>query len=315
VTAQNGLVSGDFNRDGYIDFAVATTACNGIGTTGIGVTVLLGNDAGTFRPPAVSLNDAGLTAIAALGSGNFNNDAFPDLAVLTTDLFALALGSDAGTFAMNNSYALGGTPTSLAIGDFDHDGKLDVAVANANATNGISIFFGDGSGWFDTNSIANYQVASYGLITAQFNESNPGGDLAFSDGTSNVVVMPGTSVRAAPFGAQPGGVAVAYPVGSGPSNLAVGDFDGDGHLDIVVTNQGSNSISVLYGRGDGTFSASASFPSGAMPGPLATHDMNGDGTPDIIVLSQSPYSSGGTTAGTWVTLDIANTANCWAPYH
>src|SRR6266568_5003454 len=72
---------------------------------------------------------------------------------------------------------------------------------------------------------------------------------------------------------------------NGPSYIAEGDFNGDGKLDLAVTNYGDNSVSVLLGNGDGTFQAARTFPVGIHPGLVAVGDFNGDGKPDLAVSS------------------------------
>lgn len=56
--------------------------------------------------------------------------------------------------------------------------------------------------------------------------------------------------------------AVSYPAGSYPNSVGVGDFNGDGFLDLVTANLGSNSVSVLLGGGNGTFAPTVSYPAG-----------------------------------------------------
>jgi hypothetical protein len=75
---------------------------------------------------------------------------------------------------------------------------------------------------------------------------------------------------------------VPYAVGAGPHSLRTGDIDGDGRLDLAVANDGSNTISVLRGRGDGTFNAALSYPTGSVPKGVAIADIDGDGLPDLL---------------------------------
>jgi hypothetical protein len=75
---------------------------------------------------------------------------------------------------------------------------------------------------------------------------------------------------------------VTYPVGLKPYAVAVGDFNGDGRQDVVVSNIGSDTVSVLLGNGDGTFGAATSFAVGLEPYSVAVADVNGDGIPDVV---------------------------------
>jgi hypothetical protein len=93
-----------------------------------------------------------------------------------------------------------------------------------------------------------------------------------------------------------------YDIGAVPVAIAVADFNGDGHLDIVVADYGQtglsgdyfdiplvggNVVSVLLGNGDGTFQKDKKFPAGVFPNSVAVGDFNGDGHPDIAVANQS----------------------------
>src|SRR5713226_9268420 len=75
-------------------------------------------------------------------------------------------------------------------------------------------------------------------------------------------------------------------VGSLPVTVAVGDFNGDGHPDLVVTNSGDNNVSVLLCNGDGTFQVPVNFATGANPWFVAVGDFNADGLQDLAVANQ-----------------------------
>ena len=79
--------------------------------------------------------------------------------------------------------------------------------------------------------------------------------------------------------------AVNYPVGSYPNALVTGDFNGDGRLDLAVANQSSNTVSILLGKGDGTFQSAQNFACGGGPGSIAVGDFNGDGKLDIVTAN------------------------------
>lgn len=76
-----------------------------------------------------------------------------------------------------------------------------------------------------------------------------------------------------------------YPVGTNPNFVAVGDFNGDGNLDLVVSNQNSNTISILLGNGDGTFKPHVDYPAEFEPIEIVTGDFNGDGKLDFAVAN------------------------------
>ena len=85
--------------------------------------------------------------------------------------------------------------------------------------------------------------------------------------------------------------AVNYPVGADPTFVAVGDFNGDGNLDLAVTNSnvsrtGTDSVSILLGNGDGTFGSATNFPAGLTPHCVAVGDFNSDHRLDLVVANQ-----------------------------
>ncbi len=84
--------------------------------------------------------------------------------------------------------------------------------------------------------------------------------------------------------------ATAYVVGAQPASAAVGDLNDDGNLDVVVTNRGSNSVSVLLGNGDGTLQAQRTFAAGAQPGAIEALDADGDGDVDVLVTNPGELS-------------------------
>jgi serine/threonine protein kinase len=78
---------------------------------------------------------------------------------------------------------------------------------------------------------------------------------------------------------------VAYPVGTSPYTVVAGDFNGDGKLDLAVSNIGSNDVSVLLGNGDGSFGKAVSYPAGHTPHGIVAVDLEGDGKLDLVVAN------------------------------
>lgn len=83
--------------------------------------------------------------------------------------------------------------------------------------------------------------------------------------------------------------AQVFPAGLYPSGWAQGDLDGDGRMDLLVTNNGSHDLSVLLGDGRGGFAPPVSFPTGQYPRGVAVADFDGDGDLDAAVANQGPY--------------------------
>jgi type II secretory pathway component GspD/PulD (secretin) len=100
-----------------------------------------------------------------------------------------------------------------------------------------------------------------------------------------------------------------FPVGHSPSAVAAGDFNGDGKLDLAVTNEGDNTVSILLGKGDGTFQAQTTFTTGLGPDSIVAGDFDGDGKLDLAVANFTDNTisillgkgDGTFTAGTTIT--------------
>src|SRR5262249_52589849 len=81
-----------------------------------------------------------------------------------------------------------------------------------------------------------------------------------------------------------------FAVGTTPVAQVTGDFNGDGKADLAVVNQGSNTVSVLLGTGDGTFQPKTDYATGATPRGVAVGDFNGDGKLDVAVADSGANS-------------------------
>src|SRR5262245_13611310 len=79
---------------------------------------------------------------------------------------------------------------------------------------------------------------------------------------------------------------VNYPVGNAPRWVARADLNNDNHLDLVVANQGANSVSVMLGLGNGTFAAAVNYNTGSGPRAVAIADLNGDTIPDLVTANE-----------------------------
>jgi uncharacterized protein (TIGR03437 family) len=136
------IVAADFNNDGKLDLAVANLISND-------VSIFLGNGNGTFQG-ARNFPAGQLPAYIALG--DFNGDGGIDIAVanrtgFSSGTISLLLGLPNVTFQSPRTFTSGPNPTFLVAGDFNLDGRLDLAVANTGS-NSISIFLGLGNGTF-----------------------------------------------------------------------------------------------------------------------------------------------------------------------
>ena len=291
---------GDFNGDGKADLAVKNENSGN-------VSILLGNGDGTF---AAAVNFAVGTEPWSVAVGDFNGDGKADLAVADAgsdggDSVSILLGNGDGTFAAAANYAVGVLPYAVAVGDFNGDGKADLACVNESSGT-VSILLGNGDGTF--GAAVNYSVGTqpYSVVVGDFN-SDSKADLAVANlGTGNVSILLGK-------GDGTFGAAANYAVAANPYSLAQGDFNGDGKTDLAVTSIVVNSangasVNILLGNGDGTFAAPVPYGTGTIGYSVAVGDFNGDGKADlaatgisrnvIILLGVGPATAMAASSGT-----------------
>jgi hypothetical protein len=262
----NSIATADFNGDGKADLAVANGGSSVIGPVPSNyVSVVLGNGDGTFRT-AVNYFTVG-NEPSSIAIADLNGDGKADLAVAdglgTVDVL---IGNGDGTFQTSAAYdctvANAGSvcePKGLAIADFNHDGKADIAVANAGPAelgptapwSNVSILLGNGDGTFPDP--VNYAAGS--------------GPISQNAG--------------------------AYS----PQSIVTADFNGDGNADLAVANYSdenvdSDNVSVLLGNGDGTFQTFVLHAVDSVLSSLATGDFNGDGQPDLAVANGNLEDTG-----------------------
>jgi outer membrane protein assembly factor BamB len=175
--------------------------------------------------------------------------------------------------------ATGNDPSSVAVGDWNGDGHLDLAIVDSYVQL-LTVVLGNGDGTFRPDG--NYPLA-YGTQAVTTGDLNGDGkpDLAVANLYSSYQGPPTVSVL---LGAGDGTFAarVDLTVGEFPDGVAIADLNADGYGDLVVATEEAG-ISVLLGHGDGTFSADVDYPAGSSPTSLVIADMNGDGRLDVVV--------------------------------
>jgi len=271
------VLSADFDGDGRLDAAIASS-------TDGSICVLLGRGNGTFLTPKCSV--FGSSSWDFMIAEDFNGDGELDLAAIDSaskqlDIF---LGNGDGTFQTPKTFATL-HPVSIASGDFNHDGKLDLAVGNQTDLNqpGVSILLGNGDGTFQ--SPVAYSLGEWAsvLTVGDFN-ADGNLDIAFLDERSfSINVLVGNGDGTFQVGSQ-----MVLNSGSGFA-LATVDLNGDGKLDLIVENgptinQQSPTLSVLLGNGDGTFQPAAVYEGGSFD--ITITDINADGKLDVVTLDE-----------------------------
>src|SRR5713101_1552030 len=213
--------------------------------------------------------------------GDFNGDGKNDLAIanLGDRTISIRLGNGDGTFQTSVNYRTGSGPgyggRSLVVGEFNGDGKADLAVANSS-DNTVSVLLGNGDGTFQSNVEYPTGLTTRGMAVGDFN----------GDGKPDLA----TTISG---GLCQGWVAIFLGKGDGtflqhvdsPSvgcnyQVAVGDFNEDGKEDLVVVD---NWVSILLGNGDGTFQPAVRYRAGGNNTSIALFDFDGDGRLDLAL--------------------------------
>jgi hypothetical protein len=217
-----------------------------------------------------------------VASGDLRGIGLQDLVVAnsqypngTNSNISVLLNNGDGTYQDAVSYDTDTNPLSIAIGDFNGDNKLDLAVANAGG-NTVSILLGNGDGTF--NPAVNIPVGNnpYGIAAASL-RGNGKLDLIVAnntDGSVDVLLGNGDGTFQSPMSSS---------VGTFPEGVTAADVDGDGKMDVIVANFGSNTVTVLLGKGDGSFKSKANYQVGAAPNFVTARPFTSGGKPDLAV--------------------------------
>jgi hypothetical protein len=276
------VVSSDLNRDGKPDLVMANYAA-------ASVSVLLGRGDGIFD---AEIRYSVKSAPSSVAVADLNGDGTPDLIVASygSSQVSVLLGAGNGTFQQPVNYVSYATsnniePYAVAVGDFNGDGKADLAVTNYSSTGfpfaegkSVSILLGNGDGTFQPPVEF---AAGSGPMSIAVADMNGDGrlDLVVANNFSNdVSILLGN-------GDGTFRQALTVDAGDRPSAVAVADFNGDGIPDIAVTNSFAGTVSVLIGSGNGAFRHRVAYPTDPYTDPfsVAAVDLNGDGKLDLAV--------------------------------
>ena len=262
---------GDFNGDGHTDIAMGVEG---------GIAILEGRGDGTFK--SGDFYDMG-QPVGTVAVADFTGDNLPDIAVsLAAEFPRLLLGNGKGQFVLgpdpNASYGAMSPYTSMSVGDFDADGRKDLAAQFPDAP---AVLFGNGNGTF----AAPLPVPGGSTLIADLN-----GD-GLSDMTSvlNFSIAASLGQKNRSFTQVTTGLRNANFTGL----LAVGDINHDGMLDVLVSD--FTEMEAWLGNGDGTFTYRSSF---GVPGQtfgtgegVYVVDLDGDGNADVVVTPSTIESA------------------------
>jgi FG-GAP-like repeat len=289
LTADALSAAVDLNGDGEVDLTGYTYGHSA------SAFVLLGNGDGSFGPPTTAPGGRG-SAFADL-----NGDHKLDVIVPSPDgSISVFLNNGDGTFAAPVGYFAGppyfspgiGLPNNVVVGDFNKDGKMDVAVGAQGL--GIAVLLGNGDGTL--------QPATF--VSTGLDQSVPPIPIIADvngDGNADLIVSgtvtPSSGVTQDAFqvllGKGDGSFTGLTPVtGTESIPLQVADFNGDVKVDILGGIK-AGLLALFLGNGDGTFSA----PIPLLPGTALIGDFNGDGQPDLAILGPNVFLFNTTVPG------------------
>ena len=279
------IASGDLNGDGILDLVTDGS---------YGIYVSFGVGAGKFRVPMqYAIGPTGSVTVA-----DFNGDQKLDVAVFTVDqsgnfFVAVLLNNGNGTLGSPLLSPISGGLVKFVPGDFDGDGKLDVAIVNGSFPGTVSVLLGNGDGTFTTQFSYIVDNFTRDIVTADFN-----GDGILDLGTANSSGM-NVSIL---LGKGDGTFlpAVNYFSGRNSSFLTAADFNGDGKLDLAVSKlTTSHPLAILLGNGDGSFQPRVNYETHSGTQTPAVGDFNGDGKIDIALAGRGPIILLGNGDGTF----------------
>ena len=269
--------TGDFNRDGKMDFVVANGGDNTLW-------LYFGRGDGTFSLPIIMPITQGQSPVW-VATADLRGSGKTDLIVAEADSNSIGifLGKGDGTFT-ESKVALPASAVTLAIGDFNHDGNLDIAVPinDSNSPDYIVTLPGKGDGTFGSPVVtlaSLYAPETFWVSSADMNGDGIPDLVLSNDSVPEISAQVFLSNGDGTFSA---GQAFEAPFGGSLESTAIFDGDEDGKPDIVATDSFS-ALWFFHGNGDGTFSANPTRSStGDVSYGIGVADLSGDGHLDVV---------------------------------
>jgi hypothetical protein len=235
------IAMGDFDANSSADIAV-------VHSSSLVSIILLDRDFNQIGGSTLRADDNPV----AIAAADLTSDGYLDLIVanMFSNNVSVFIGNGDGSFALMGNYPAGNAPAGVAAADFDGDGHVDVVAANFG-TSTVSLLLGDGSGTLDTHEpqVIAADVDPSAVAAGDFNNDGVP-DLATANfGSSNVSVILGARSAGTYVPSTP----VHYFAERAPVAITAAHFDAGANLDLIVSNGGAGTVSLLAGAGDGTF--------------------------------------------------------------
>jgi len=284
IASPTSIAVGDFNHDLRPDLVIS---CRSSQT----VILLLNDGAGGFTQQSVvspglhpsslfvrDLDGDGLDDLIVVNAGEPRHlDPFGNPTTPIRGVVAVFLGMSDGSFAPPGSYPVGVQAQSSATGDFNGDGKLDLAVADLEDGD-ISLLPGLGAGQFGPRLTVGGFLYFARVALVDLNH----------DGFSELIVVDPNGLAGVSLGHGNGTFDPPNfaPLSRVPIAIIAEDFDGDGEIDLASANLNSNDLTVAPGLGDGTFGPRTRVSIGQFKRSSAIGDLNGDHLSDLVVVDE-----------------------------
>ncbi len=319
VETPQSVVSGDFDGDGHVDLAIASTL-------GSSVVITLGDGTGGFGPMVEYATGSPFFLVV----DDVNNDAVLDLiaANIFDASFTVLLGVGDGTFIPQTPIPCGNAPTSLATADLNEDGSVDLAVT-AHGDDLLRVFYGNGDGTFSASLGLAFLTTPVFVVSGEFtgdshldlvvsNSTDSTFGLLHGDGTGGfptivpfnlgiddsiwfisthdlnqdglldlVIPCPNQDIITFMLATPGGGFApsVSLTAGQQPRATLLADFTLNGAIDVAAVNAGSDELSFNEGDLSGGFDAAVVFSTESNCVSLTSIDVNSDGALDVVVAN------------------------------
>ncbi|MGC4056407.1 MAG: FG-GAP-like repeat-containing protein [Paludibaculum sp.] len=282
---ETAAVTADVNGDGKTDLL--------FGTGGNGIYYLPGNGGGAFLAPVKVTSDGYANYVAV---GDFNEDGRPDVAFSDggSQAVGVYLAQADGTFKPGGASLAGYRPLETVVTDVDLDGHLDIVTGAIDANvlsrgyygDATTILFGQGDGTFA--GMPTFFLPKYATVLERGDFNGDGiTDLVLANGPAGGASL----VLGTPAGVPAAPVAIPLPPVNGGkptvNSILVADFNADGKTDLALVLDRGTSVSILNGKGDGTFDTPINRPTPAPVTVAAVGDFNGDGQLDLAGTVQS----------------------------